>query len=150
MVTTSPSASSSAVADEPAHFREMRERSRRIDNGPSAAEHFVNPQGGEDARRPLPLWSHRLSDHRRGATRALSLPGLSALGRRSGGGLGVAGPGLFYTNDGIFPGMIDIQSATLDDPDALPLQAQIQTADRISWMTRLDDLPSFERYPPEG
>lgn len=57
------------------------------------------------------------------------------------------GTGLFYTNEIIFPGMTDVQSATLDDPDALPVQAQIQTAERIGWMKHLDSLPQFERYP---
>jgi len=57
------------------------------------------------------------------------------------------GTGLFYTNDVIFPGKIDIQSATLDDPDAIPLQGQIQTAERIGWMADMDQLPSFDRYP---
>ena len=37
---------------------------------------------------------------------------------------GACGTGLFYTNDVVFPGMIDVQSATLDDPDAIPLQAR--------------------------
>ena len=60
---------------------------------------------------------------------------------------GACGTSLFYTNDVVFPGMIDVQSATLDDPDAIPLQAQIQTAERIGWMTHLGDLPAFERYP---
>ena len=60
---------------------------------------------------------------------------------------GACGTSLFYTNDVVFPGMIDGQSATLDDPDAIPLQAQIQTAERIGWMTHLGDLPEFERYP---
>ena len=57
------------------------------------------------------------------------------------------GTGLFYTNEQIFPGMTDVQSATLDDPDALPLQGQIQTAERIGWMATVGDLPSFHRYP---
>lgn len=57
------------------------------------------------------------------------------------------GTSLFYTNDVIFPGMTDVQSATLDDPGALPLQAQIQTADRIDWMQDLHQLPAFDRYP---
>jgi hypothetical protein len=61
---------------------------------------------------------------------------------------GACGTGLFYTNDQIFPGMIDVQSATLDDPNAIPLQGQIQLAERIGWMGHLDDLPGFERYPP--
>ena len=60
---------------------------------------------------------------------------------------GACGTSLFYTNEVVFPGMIDVQSATLDDPDAIPLQAQIQTAERIGWMTHLGDLPAFERYP---
>lgn len=60
---------------------------------------------------------------------------------------GSCGTGLFYTNDVIFPGQTDVQSATLDDPDALPLQAQIQTAERIGWMETAHDLPSFHRYP---
>lgn len=60
------------------------------------------------------------------------------------------GTGLFYTNDVIFPGMTDIQGATLDDPHALPIQAQIQTAERIGWMAALDQIPAFERYPPIG
>lgn len=57
------------------------------------------------------------------------------------------GTGLFYTNEAIFPGKIDVQSATLDDPDLIPPGAQIQTAERIGWMERLGDLPAFERYP---
>ena len=63
---------------------------------------------------------------------------------------GTCGTGLFYTNDAIFPGMIDVQTSTLDDPDAIPVQAQIQLADRIGWMQGLDALPGFERYPPMG
>lgn len=66
-------------------------------------------------------------------------------GRR--GFCGDCGTSLFYLNAEIFPGLIDVQSATLDDPDAIPLQAQIQTAERISWMGHLSDLPEFERYP---
>ena len=60
---------------------------------------------------------------------------------------GDCGTGLFYTNDRIFPGQIDVQTATLDDPDLIPVQVQIQTAERIGWMQGLNDLPSFERYP---
>lgn len=61
---------------------------------------------------------------------------------------GTCGTGLFYTNEAIFPGMIDVQTATLDDPDAIALGAQIQLADRIGWMGHLDDVPGFERYAP--
>ena len=58
------------------------------------------------------------------------------------------GTSLFYTNDAIFPGLIDVQSATLDDPGLIPAQVQIQTAERIGWMEKLDSLPAFDRYPP--
>ncbi len=57
------------------------------------------------------------------------------------------GTGLFYTNEVIFPGSIDVQVATLDDPDELPPTAQIQVAERIGWMERLDQMPKFDRYP---
>ncbi len=60
---------------------------------------------------------------------------------------GRCGTGLFYTSEAVFRGMIDVQSATLDDPDALPLQVQIQTAERIGWMASAHSLPAFERYP---
>ena len=60
---------------------------------------------------------------------------------------GACGTGLFYVNEAMLPGMIDVQSGTLDTPEALPPGAQIQTAERLSWMTTLDALPSFERYP---
>ena len=60
---------------------------------------------------------------------------------------GDCGTSLFYTSEAVFPGQIDVQSATLDDPDLIPAQAQIQTAERIRWMDGLADLPAFERYP---
>lgn len=60
------------------------------------------------------------------------------------------GTGLFYTNAEMLPGRIDIQSATLDDPGAVPVQAHIQVAERIRWMERAHELPVFERFPPQG
>ncbi|MEP6784997.1 MAG: GFA family protein [Sphingomonadales bacterium] len=61
---------------------------------------------------------------------------------------GDCGTGLFYVNETMLPGIVDIQSATYDDPDAVPAQAHIQTADRIGWMKDAHTLPSFERFPP--
>ena len=58
------------------------------------------------------------------------------------------GTGLFYTNAEMLPGIIDIQSATYDDPDSVPARAHIQVAERIKWMERAHELPAFERYPP--
>jgi hypothetical protein len=58
------------------------------------------------------------------------------------------GTGLFYTNAVILPGIIDIQSATYDNPEAVPPRAHIQVAERISWMEKVHELPTFERYSP--
>ena len=60
----------------------------------------------------------------------------------------LCGTGLFFINEVVLPGLIDVQSGTLDDPDALPAQAHIQIVDRIAWMERAHELPTFERYPP--
>jgi hypothetical protein len=59
----------------------------------------------------------------------------------------ICGTGICYRNADMLPGIVDIQAATLDNPDALPLQAQIQTAERIGWMATAHELPQFERYP---
>jgi hypothetical protein len=58
------------------------------------------------------------------------------------------GTGLFYVNAQALPGLIDVQSATCDDPEAIPAQVHIQVAERIGWMRRVHELPAFERYPP--
>jgi hypothetical protein len=58
------------------------------------------------------------------------------------------GTGLFYTNAEGLPDIIDVQSATYDDPDSVPARAHIQVADRIKWMERAHELPAFEHYPP--
>jgi hypothetical protein len=57
------------------------------------------------------------------------------------------GTNLFYTNQEILPGMIDVLSATLDDPSQIVPTAQYQTAERIPWMETINDLPTFERWP---
>jgi hypothetical protein len=59
------------------------------------------------------------------------------------------GTGLFYINANVMPGIIDIQSATYDVPDAVPPMVHIQVADRISWMERVHELPAFDRFPPQ-
>jgi hypothetical protein len=58
------------------------------------------------------------------------------------------GTGLFYYNADALPGIVDVQSATNDDPDAVPARAHIQVAERISWMERAHELPQFPRFPP--
>ncbi len=57
------------------------------------------------------------------------------------------GTGLFYTNAALIPGLVDIRSGTLDEPDLLPAQMQIQTDDRISWMKDVHTLPTSAGYP---
>lgn len=58
------------------------------------------------------------------------------------------GTGLFYYNETVLPGLVDLQTATLDDPGAVAPQIHVQVADRIEWMATAHELPSFERYPP--
>jgi hypothetical protein len=61
------------------------------------------------------------------------------------------GTGLFYCYNAVnLPGIVDVQTATLDDPAALAPQIQVQTAERIAWMERVHELPAFERYPEKG
>jgi len=43
-----------------------------------------------------------------------------------------------------------VQSATLDDPGAIPPQIHVQTAERLAWMERAHELPAFPRYPSKG
>lgn len=62
---------------------------------------------------------------------------------------GDCGTGIFYMNAVMLPGIIDIQSATYDDPEAVPPRAHIQVAERIRWMERAHELPTFDRYPPQ-
>lgn len=57
------------------------------------------------------------------------------------------GSGLYYRNAEFLPGIVDIQSATLDDPDALPPSAHIQVAERLGWMESAHSLPLFDRFP---
>ena len=42
---------------------------------------------------------------------------------------------------------VTVRTATLDDPDALPAQVHIQTAERIGWTAHQHDLPEFARFP---
>lgn len=57
------------------------------------------------------------------------------------------GTGLLYTNAAMLPGIVDVQSATLDSAADETPGAQIQCADRLPWMTHLGEMVEFERYP---
>lgn len=60
---------------------------------------------------------------------------------------GTCGTSLFYTNPVVFAGAIDILSATLDDPTAIPPQVHVQVAEALPWVAAMDGLPKFDRYP---
>lgn len=60
------------------------------------------------------------------------------------------GTGVFYTNSEVLPGIVDIQSATLDDPGLVQPKVHVQTAERIAWMEHAHELPMFDRYPPRA
>lgn len=60
---------------------------------------------------------------------------------------GTCGTGMYFINEEMLPGIVDIQSATLDDAQAHPPGAQIQTAERLAYMADLAAMPEFERYP---
>jgi hypothetical protein len=57
------------------------------------------------------------------------------------------GTGLFSRNAQVLPGLVDVQTATLDDPDVLPPTMQVQTAERIGWLHQLESLPAPARFP---
>lgn len=60
---------------------------------------------------------------------------------------GDCGTGLFYVNQTYLPGLVDVQSITLDDPSAFPPAAHVQTAEQPAWAAHLAALPAFDRYP---
>jgi hypothetical protein len=60
---------------------------------------------------------------------------------------GTCGTGLFYRNPETLPGIVDVQSGTLDDPETVTPGAHIMVRDRLGWMTRIDTLPEFNMYP---
>jgi len=57
------------------------------------------------------------------------------------------GTGMWFRNAENLPGIVDVQMATLDEPEAFAPQIQIQVADRIGWMRSAHELPEFERFP---
>jgi hypothetical protein len=60
---------------------------------------------------------------------------------------GVCGAGLTYQNSEMLPGKVEVQSCTLDDPEAMKPLMHIQVAERLSWMHPGAALPECERFP---
>lgn len=57
------------------------------------------------------------------------------------------GTGVYYINEEILPGLVDIQTATLDDPSQFEPDLHVQTAEQLSYIGRLEQMTKFERYP---
>lgn len=57
------------------------------------------------------------------------------------------GSGLFYQNADVLPGLIDVQTATLNNPNALPPTMQVQIAERQAWVPHLSTLKMYDRFP---
>jgi hypothetical protein len=60
---------------------------------------------------------------------------------------GTCGTGLFYRNPQALPGLVDIQSGTLDDAAGNGPGAHIMVKERLPWMEHADELPLFQTYP---
>lgn len=60
---------------------------------------------------------------------------------------GTCGSGLWYRNEEILPGIVEVHAATLDNADAFPANGHIQLAERIGWMATAHELPGYQRFP---
>ena len=60
------------------------------------------------------------------------------------------GTGLFYRSESLFPGEVDVQSGTFDDPDAVAPAARIQLADAPRWLATAHLLPGYARFDDES
>ena len=60
---------------------------------------------------------------------------------------GACGTGLFYRNEVLLPGLIDIHSGTLDDLASSPPDSQVMIKERIAWLDHFEELPKFKTYP---
>jgi hypothetical protein len=43
--------------------------------------------------------------------------------------------------------MMQVRIATLDDPNAVQPNVQVQVVERVGWMASLHKLPVFDRFP---
>lgn len=58
------------------------------------------------------------------------------------------GTGIAYKNADMLPGMIDVQTVTLDAPDSYIPDMSIQLAEQVSWVKTAHEIPGFDRFPP--
>lgn len=57
------------------------------------------------------------------------------------------GTPILYLNEQNLPGITDVPSVNLDDPDSNPPQIHIQYADRQKWWDDIGAMPTFDRFP---
>lgn len=57
------------------------------------------------------------------------------------------GTGLYYVNEEMLPGLVDVQVSTLDDPDEWPPELQMQVAEQVPWVGKALETPQYQRYP---
>lgn len=57
------------------------------------------------------------------------------------------GTGLFYVNEEMLPGLVDIQTCTLENPEVLTPHLHVQAAEQLAWTVGVENLPKFERFP---
>lgn len=60
---------------------------------------------------------------------------------------GACGTGLFYLNPVLLPGIVDIQSGTIDHLALYAPKEHIMTKDKLPWFDELKQLPQFQTYP---
>ena len=60
---------------------------------------------------------------------------------------GTCGTSLFYFNEPMMPGVVDILTVTMAEPEELAPRLHVNMADALPWEAGLDELPKFERFP---
>lgn len=60
---------------------------------------------------------------------------------------GHCGTSLFYFNEAGLPGVVDILTVTLDDPQDFPPALHVQMAGALPWEESLEGLPRFAHFP---
>ncbi len=63
---------------------------------------------------------------------------------------GICGTSLFYTNQPMMPGVVDVLTATLDEPQDFAPQIHVNMADALPWEAGVESLPKFARFPGAG
>jgi hypothetical protein len=57
------------------------------------------------------------------------------------------GTGIYYTNEQLLPGQVDVAIATLDHPERCPPEIQVQSAEKLTWLEPALASEAFARFP---